>query len=227
MKKMHRFLLEEIPASSEFAITNQRTVHQIADVLQLKIGESCIVFVDNGPDIITEIKEIDRNEIVVEKISTQEKNSPHKKILAAVSIPKGQTFELIVQKLTELGVSEIIPLRSHRTVKQSVRLERLQTISDEALEQSDGNIRVHIHEPMELTDCLKQFPFTSVAFERGAPSNIPNEPTLVMYVGPEGGWSETDKAILETHHTIWCGLGDTTLRTETAAIVGAYELLRK
>lgn len=225
-KKIHRFMMNSpIPNSDTFVIDDERVVHQVSRVLKMSVGEIIAVFSHGTGDTIGRIESIDKNSITLEKINESDPLLPARKVIAAVAIPKGDTFELIVQKLTELGVSTIVPLITSRTVKQSVRLDRLQTISDEAVEQCGGSIRVNIVEPMSIAECLGKFPFTSIGFEPGNAREIklPSHDPVVMYVGPEGGWSEDDMKVLK--NVTWVGLGERILRTETAAIVGAYTIL--
>ncbi len=227
-KKLHRFLIGQIPEGKQISINDDRLNHQLFQVLKLEVGESFILFENGGDDNVVEIKNISKNNVDLDKIKTTKALASHRHLIAAVSIIKGQTFEMIAQKLTELGVAEIVPIITSRTIKQSVRTDRLQTISDEALEQSGGSQRVLIYEPMKLAECLTKFPYKNIAFHQGmSDQSKPDEGKVVMYIGPEGGWSDQDLEVFKPHNIHWKGLTDTMLRTETAAIVGAYEILRK
>ncbi len=230
MKKLHRFLISHIDQSKNWVIADKNIVHQVNNVLKMKIGEKFIVFINNGNDIVISIKNIDKNNILVETVSINKVKNPSLKLTAIISIVKGNTFEMIVQKLTEIGVESIIPLLSDRTVKQSVKITRLQSISNEALEQSGGTRKVTIYEPMKLEDCLKKFNYPSIVFEIGA-KNITNndliqKKEMVMYIGPEGGWSDNDLNLFKKNKVKFVGLGTKTLRTDTASIIGAYTLLQ-
>jgi 16S rRNA (uracil1498-N3)-methyltransferase len=225
-KKLHRFLIDTIPADSVWMLTNTHIVHQVGSVLKMAVGESFIVFENEGPDVEVVIEKKDKKSITLRTIGTTELSVPPRTIIAAVSITKGSSFELAVQKLTEIGVSTIVPLLSERTVKQAIRIDRLQKISDEALEQSGGNRKVTIHEPITITECFKLFPFYSVvcdAYTSTTTTALPD--TIVFYVGPEGGWSDGDTAEFGKHSVEHLKLGNTILRTETAAIIGAHTLL--
>lgn len=226
-KKLHRFLVDHIPSTDTFTLEDERFVHQALQVLKMTPGEQLIVFVNGGADTVCEIIARDKKSITLQKIDERDPLPSSKNIVAAIAIAKGQTFELIVQKLTELGVTTIVPLITSRTVKQAVRMDRLQTISDEALEQSGGNARVTIHEPMTLEQSFKEFTFPVIAFQAGASTTIGSiEAPVTMYIGPEGGWSDQDIAFLDAHNAQWKSLGSHVLRTETAAIVASYELLK-
>lgn len=224
-KKLHRFLIESIPSSDTWEVADARVAHQIGHVLKMKQGEECIVFTNGGDDIVVTIADVSKSSLSLQKKETVARIQPSRTLIAAIGIPKGDTFELIVQKLTELGVSTIVPLITSRTIKQSVRLDRLQTISDEALEQCGGNTRVTISEPLTLAQSLKQFPYPSIAFEPATHSSISPSDTMIMYIGPEGGWSDEDISILNEHNVLWQSIGARILRTETATIIGAYTLL--
>lgn len=227
-KKVHRFLVERLPDTDTFTVSESATVHQIVTVLRLTVGEQCIFFTSGGDDNVCEIVTLSKDALVVKRIETIPAfaTSNNRTIIAAIGIPKGDTFELMVQKLTEIGIHSIVPIISSRTVKQSVRLERLQTISDEALEQCGGSTRVTIHEPMTLQSCLDTFKYRSIVFHAEATilgSAKPAE-TLVYYIGPEGGWSDEDETLFASHKTEEWSLGPRVLRTETAAIIAAYML---
>jgi 16S rRNA (uracil1498-N3)-methyltransferase len=227
-KKLHRFFLPAIPDAPVFDLTDLVLVHQLVTVLRYGIGKNFIVFTAGSDDNVVSITAISKRAISVTKAYTiPAQIRPPKNIIAAVSITKRDSFELVVQKLTELGVSTIVPLLAVRSVKQSVRIDRLKLISREALEQSGGNMPVDIREPLSLEACFETFPFPSVVFDPYTPEttdDIASYKTLVMYIGPEGGWSEEDQAVFEKYSPFSKRLGYTILRTETAAIVGAYEL---
>ncbi len=227
-KKIHRFLVETLPDTEAFTISDTAIVHQIVNVLHISVGEQCIFFTSGSDDNVCEIVATTKNSIEVHVINTIPAipTPNNRTIIAAIGIPKGDTFELMVQKLTEIGVHTIVPIISSRTVKQSVRLERLQVISDEALEQCGGSTRVTIHEPMTLQSCLDTFKQRSIVFHAEATilgSAKPQE-TLVYYIGPEGGWSDEDESLFASHKTEEWSLGPRVLRTETAAIIAAYML---
>lgn len=229
-KKIHRFLITTLPAcsvGSVITIEDERVAHQVHTVLRLQPNESITVFVDGEKNIVGTIQTLDKETITLEVTAIEDAPTIPRNIIAAVSIVKGDAFEWIVQKLTEIGVTTIVPLISSRTVKQNIRLERLQIISDEALEQCGGTKRVTITEPLSLQDCLTTYPFQTVVFDplsTNAKVEQPEE-NIVCLVGPEGGWSEEDETIINTAQCYHVQLSNRVLRTETAAIVGVYTLL--
>jgi 16S rRNA (uracil1498-N3)-methyltransferase len=227
MKKLHRFYLQKVPTEETFSITEPKLVHQLSTVLRYAPDEELIIFSEGSDDIVVRIVAMQKKEIEVHKERTIPAIPiPSRKIIAAVSIIKRDLFELIVQKLTELGVQEVVPILADRTVKLSINMNRLATISREATEQSGQNTLVHIHEPMTLATCLTTFPHPSIVFDpRETSTPITATQRVVMYIGPEGGWSPDDIALFRAHDVHFQKLGSTILRTETAAIVGAYSIL--
>ncbi len=228
MKKIHRFLIPQQISGGAFSITNAETLHQMRTVLKLKERELCIVFNDKGDDYQCTINTIEPHSISLHVEEIIPKKIIPKQVTACISITKRDTFELVVQKATELGVQKIIPLLSDRTIKQSLRIDRLQKISDEALEQSGGSHRVVITEPQTLKQALEEtkdsvrylFDMDGVPYTKNA------DTTIAYFIGPEGGWTDTERALfVAQHNTAVYTLGGTTLRAETAAIAAAHTLL--
>ena len=227
MKKIHRFLIRHPVIDPSVVIEDADLVHLIKNVLKLTTGEECIVFPDGGDDHLTSIKTIEKSKIILEVQSIIPKKVVSKDVTACVSITKRDNFEMVVQKLTELGIKAITPIISERTIKQALKIDRLQKISDEALEQSGGSFRVHISEPKTIEECLITTKETlSYCFDMdGMKLENTNDKELAFYIGPEGGWSDGDKELFKKYNTKVCMLGETTLRAETAAIVAGYKLL--
>jgi 16S rRNA (uracil1498-N3)-methyltransferase len=148
---------------------------------------------------------------------------PEPRITVAFAVVKGERPELVVQKLTELGVDRIVPFAAERSIvrwegekagKQTVRLRR---VAREAAMQSR---RTWLPEVAELTDfaTVCDLPGAVGTDVGGDPPSLAH-PTLL--IGPEGGWSPQERALLPGS----IGLGPTVLRAETAAISGAALLV--
>jgi 16S rRNA (uracil1498-N3)-methyltransferase len=229
MKKLHRFLLPQIPIDNSALITDTDTIHIMGHVLKLSVGEECIVFADGSDDYVCKITEITKKAVSLDVIGKNKKLSSLKVLTACISITKRDNFELAVQKLTELGVHRIVPIISDRTIKQALRIERLQKISNEALELSGGSNIVIISEPIELGKALEMSKDANQCYFDIDGQEVPKESTgdFVFYIGPEGGWSDADKALLKKYSVKSYKLTETTLRAETAAIVATYTLISK
>lgn len=146
-------------------------------------------------------------------------STPAPPVTVGFAPPKGDRPELVVQKLTELGVDRIVPFLAERSVvrwepeKAARNLERLRRV---ALEASMQSRRTWLPEVAELAT------FDEVAALSGAAGadldgGPPSLERPVLLVGPEGGWSPSERSALPAA----VGLGPTVLRAETAAITGA------
>lgn len=226
MKKVHRFLIPYTPIGT-FTISDRAQIHLLKNVLKFKEGEQCIFFTDGGDDILCTLKKIEAKGVIAVAEKTLPKKKVAKEVTACISITKRDSFELIVQKLTELGIKAIVPILSGRTIKQAINQERLQKISDEALEQCGLSERVLLKNPIALEKALECYKETEqIYFDTAASSTSKRSSrNSTFYIGPEGGWSDEDRALFEKYHAQKALLSNSTLRSETAAIVAAYSLL--
>src|SRR3989338_309936 len=106
-------------------IKDAGTIRQITRVLRLGAGDSVILGDGNGREFVAEIKKIDRQKIYLllrKESGTEIKESRTVTLYSAIL--KRENFELVVQKATEIGVTEIVPVLTERTVKKRVRPER-------------------------------------------------------------------------------------------------------
>ena len=142
-------------------------------------------------------------------------------LTVAFAIPKQDRPEWIVQKLTEIGIDRIVPLRAERSIvrwngdRTARHLVKLRRVAVEALQQSRGVWLPEVAEPVDAAALLSE----AVAAEPGARPIGPGDFTVA--IGPEGGWSPAElEAATDT-----VSLGATVLRVETAAIVAAAHLV--
>jgi len=158
------------------------------------------------------------------------------RITLAQGLAKGEKFDFIVQKATELGVASIAPLITRysevRFVEQLAanRLERWRRISLESLKQCGRRRLVQIEAPRTLSEFIAVETESSerkliVFNERGgapvaqALAGISTSSLVIAIIGPEGGWSDPELELLKQSSTTSVTLGRRVLRTETAAIV--------
>jgi 16S rRNA (uracil1498-N3)-methyltransferase len=139
-------------------------------------------------------------------------------LTVAFAIPKGDRLDLVVQKLTELGIDNIVPLITRRTIvkipenEMKRRTERLVRIAQEASSQSRRLHLPHVSEPMTLENFLVTAPIGTAFAEPGGASA--DRQVHCVITGPEGGWDEEELSV----DIARVGLGPTILRAETAAI---------
>ncbi|MDR3558110.1 MAG: RsmE family RNA methyltransferase [Candidatus Pacebacteria bacterium] len=205
-------------------------VDQLKKVFRLKTGDKIVVFHGDGQDYECLIKELIKDNVVLEIQKTYPSRfMPSREIWLCAAIIKKDNFEWIAEKATELGVSHIVPILSERSEKKSLNPERLQKIVIEASEQS-GRGNVPIIQPIigleESFAYLKSQAsgktFQMVAFHtEGEPlgsSALLESGHLAVFIGPEGGWSESEVELFHKENVPVKCLGRQVLRAETAAI---------
>ncbi len=232
--KTHRFIGNFPLQKENISITDPSLVHQIGRVLRLQIGESVILCDGQGMDGEGTITSLDKKTVEV-RIQECRANTaePKRHVTLYIAALKRDNLELVIQKATEIGVSEIVPLRSARTIKQEANIERLQLIAREAAEQSGRGRVPTVHPLVSFEDAVKALPDAASAFFfdlNTVPLLIHNAGYSIsdthtsLFVGPEGGWTPEERTLAEQHGLNMVGLGPRTLRGETAAIVASYLL---
>lgn len=208
--------------------------HHLKNVLRIKNGENIIVAYDECfYDCITVInaKEVYAQ---INKILDYS-NELKSKVTLVYGLPKGDKFELVIQKATELGVNEIIPYNAKRSIVQiepkkvDSKLERWNKIVHDASMQSKRNVQPIIYKPMDLNEVLKlNADLKLIAFEEESYNGQEtlfkvlnqdlNNKQIILMVGPEGGFENYEVDKLVEQGFIRVSLGKRILRSETAAI---------
>lgn len=229
--RMNRFIGDFDLKQKEIHITDAEKIRQMHSVLKLKTGERVVLCDGRGGEAVCEITEIHKKGVKLRVGNFEQNEIRGKKVSLFCALAKKDNFELIVQKATELGISEVVPIITDRTVKTGVNMDRLVKIAVEASEQS-GRVDVpKIHEPIDYQkslDMIQDFD-TKILFEIGAEKlsddDKKGEGGIALFVGPEGGWTDKEKETAKGYGAIERSLVDTTLRVETAAIVAVYECM--
>jgi len=161
------------------------------------------------------------------------------RIVLAQALPKGQKMDFIVEKATELGVAAIVPFRSERVVGDRTgghKHDRWQRIARSAAQQS-GRSLVPLVEPVadwaELLATFVAYDRIWLPWERADPLPLrerfeaegANRGAVLVVIGPEGGFSETEVELAEAAGALPISLGARILRTETAALAVLAALL--
>jgi len=233
--RLHRFYIKTAILEDTFDITDRELIHQWKSVFRYNVGSQVVLFDGSGVDylvMITSLRNLGATVEVVEK--KKNKNMPKINLWLCVGIIKKDNFELVVQKVTELGVSHIVPVLCERSEKKNIKLERLKKIVVESSEQSGrGDIPI-IHDIIELSELLKTEPSTLpegkiVLHPEGQYIGdflqTKKLKELAVFVGPEGGWSDREVKEFSENNIQSVFLGSQILRSETAAIAVSSLLL--
>lgn len=201
----------------------------LGNVLRLGPGAELLIFDGFSGEWLARIAEAGKRRmaLLVERLTREVESIPDL-WLAFAPVKRAQT-DWLVEKATELGIARLLPVLTQRTIAQRVRLERLQSIAIEASEQC-GRTRVpEILEPTPLRRFIGELdPDRHVYFadeEGGEPAaGTFAEGPAVILIGPEGGFTEEERAFVRGSGASAISLGPRILRAETAALaaVSAY-----
>ncbi len=211
--------------------------HHLINVLRIKPARQITLFDGNGYEYQAIIKEIHTGKVtVIIKNKTKPPVESHLNIVLGQALIKADKLELVIQKATELGVSQIIPVkttRSRRTEESILfkRQRRWQNIILEATRQSGRTNLLQIGKPTKLTafcsafnsSYLKLFfyekqPMQTESTTRKLNDIVLSKPNIALLIGPEGGFSEAEALIAKQNNFTALSLGPRILRSETAAI---------
>jgi 16S rRNA (uracil1498-N3)-methyltransferase len=202
-----------------------------ARVLRLAPGDPLELFDGRGYRQRVELTQLDRRSAVVRALTLPEQVARGPRVVLVQCQPKGTKLDEIVRMTTELGVSAIHVALSEFCVARSegsradLKAERWRRIAREAVRQSERYYVPEITAAAPLAEVLSRAPAGAARWalmERHAqplPWDVPGG-ELWLVVGPEGGFSGADRALLTRSGFDSAGLGDAILRTETAAVVG-------
>ncbi|MDO8579336.1 MAG: RsmE family RNA methyltransferase [bacterium] len=229
--RLHRFFTTlPIEEGETNSIPDPSIIHQMTRVLRLQTGDEVMFFDGSGNEYQSEIVLLDKNIMKFRVLKTIKiKRYSSLKLSLAFSLIKKDNVEWIIQKCTELGVSEFIPLVSERSEKKGFNLERAQKICIEACEQSGRGDIPKIREPQTLAEFLEAEKRKIIVFHTGgnnferesllkSPNSNSKLPELVVCIGPEGGWSEREISLFKEKGASIVSLNTPILRAETAAV---------
>lgn len=220
--RLHRFYVSQ-PLGEEVVIDDVSKIKQWAKVFRYTKGDFVILFNGEGIDVTYTIETISSTSSTLLRTKQTTSIVPTRNVTLYLSIIKKDNFELVVQKVTELGVTTIIPILSDRSEKKNLSFERLQTIAIEALEQSGRGDTVTIKPITTLIDAIIQANQGNswILQMNGTPvlqAHLNTNESVSLFIGPEGGWSDNELELFKNKGFKSVSLGNTVLRAETAAI---------
>ena len=230
----HRFYAPSSSFTESFVTLDAEESHHLTRVLRLSEGARVFVFDGEDAEYECEVARAGKHEVELNLLRRLDDvvESPLRLTLAQALI-KGDKFDWVIQKATELGVTQIAPLvTDHCDLKRAgeraeQRLQRWRRISLEALKQCGRRRLVEICEPAPFDDfCGSAAHSARLIFsERGGESlretsaKLQNVDRISLCVASEGGWSELELRNAESSGFTPVRLGSRILRTETAAVV--------
>jgi 16S rRNA (uracil1498-N3)-methyltransferase len=198
--------------------------HHLATVLRARPGDAVCLFNGDGAEYQAVVVEAARKQVTLD---VTDRLTPNRelgyRLEVAAALPKGDRGDFLVEKLTELGVTTFVPLRTRRSVvhPRETRGDRLARAVIEASKQCGRNVLMRIEALTDWEDhCRREgLPRRKWLAHLGGGPVAAGEPTdVALSVGPEGGFTEEEVAIGRAAGWDVVGLGPRVLRVETAAI---------
>lgn len=220
-------------------IFSKEDIHHIRRVMRMKEGDHVYAVFPDGRAAVAVLSSVTDTSVSakVEEWLAQSPELPVEVVLAC-GLVKGDKFDYIIQKGTELGAAGFVPFEAERSIvkwdlkKGAKKIERWQKIAKEAAEQSHRNRIPAVAEPMSVTQIIEHgtmFDVKLFAYEETAKSGempafyeavsgLASGGRMLAVTGPEGGFSEKEAAQLRGAGFIPCALGPRILRAETAPL---------
>ena len=230
---MQLFYNPDIDETTETFSFDKEESRHIIKVLRKK--DSDILHVTNGLGLVfeTEITLASDNKCIVEVLSIKKSPEPKFRLHLAVAPTKmNDRFEWFLEKATEIGIQEITPIFCDRSERKVVNKERFEKIILSAMKQSNETYLPKLNEAISFKEFIKQKNEGLQLIAHCEETNKkslkevlkPNENVTVL-IGPEGDFSEKEIALAIENNFQPVMLGNTRLRTETAAVVACHSVV--
>lgn len=249
---MSRFFIEKDNIYQDEIIITGEDYNHIKNVLRYRVGDTLTLCDGEGSDFNVSISAFDTNRVITTVLDRQKnKTEPFIDITLFQGIAKGEKMDFIIQKSVELGIRNIVPVITERTVVKlrkktdaEKKQERWQKIALEAAKQCNRGVIPRVYMPQNLNEAFEivnKFSFSLIPYEKERNSTLravlsdfkskilkENKTEIAIFIGPEGGFSSK-----EIEDGIRAGvapvtLGPRILRTETASLavisIVMYEL---
>ncbi|MBB6285027.1 16S rRNA (uracil(1498)-N(3))-methyltransferase [Geobacillus subterraneus] len=236
---MQRYFVSNRERQGENVVISGGDAHHIARVMRMKPKDAIVCVFPDGRMAVCEIEQIANEQVCARIVQwKEEERELPVRIYIAQGLPKGEKWELVIQKGTELGAAGFLPFTAARSVvkwdakKAEKKVERWRKIAKEAAEQAERTSLPDVRAPLSF-DELVAFGATVdgrlFAYEEeargGRHALLPEllarlQPggSLLAVFGPEGGFSREEAQQLKQSGFLPCSLGPRILRTETAPL---------
>jgi len=237
----NRFFVSTSDLEGDRVRLSREQAHQVHQVLRLKPGDTVVVLDGQGMEYEVRLTAVGKSEAVGQiTASRKTTGEPAAELTLFQSLLVREKFEWVLQKGTEIGVAEFVPILTSRGLVRTKeiyegKLDRWSRIVTEAAEQSHRGRVPKIEPIIPFADVFSRF----VGFDRfliAAPSQSATlhevlrgighpDPAIALLIGPEGGFTDEEVALAREKGAIPVGLGPRILRTETAAVVASALIL--
>lgn len=233
---MHYFFTDPSQVQGDKIEIEGTDVNHIKNVLRMKIGEKVQISDQSGKNYSCELEAFEAEKVRFQILEEREsENELPSRIYLFQGLPKSDKMEWIVQKAVELGVYEVIPVATHRAVvkldeKKAVKkIARWNAIAEGAAKQSGRDVIPCVKEVMSLENALSyaaSLDLILMPYEdaegmektRRVIGQIKPGQSIGIFIGPEGGFEETEVQKAQKSGAVPVTLGKRILRTETAGL---------
>jgi len=223
------FYKENLDSTDTEVVLDEDTSKHIVQVLRMQNKEQLQLTNGKGDLVTTEITDNNRKKCAVRILKNEHIKRPSNKITLAISLVKNNNrFEWFLEKATEIGVTQIVPLICERTEKTVFKADRMKSILVSAMLQSQQSWLPILQEPTKFLSFVNQ---TNAANKFIAHcENMDAKVQLISYqpfsdsiilIGPEGDFSSSEISVALQNNFLPVALGNTRLRAETAGVVAA------
>jgi 16S rRNA (uracil1498-N3)-methyltransferase len=233
---MKRFVVNPEDISGTAPAVRGSQVNHIRNVLRMRAGDHVILVDGSGYEYEAVLKGLSADRVDVEILKKRPANyeSPIR-LMVAQAFLKDKKMDFLVQHLTEMGMSEWFPLFTEHTVPRpegkrlASRVERWKTIAAEAVKQCRRTIVPEIHAPVAFRDWIAgdiasdviKIAFwekETVPLKAVAPEKKASQQAVLVLIGPEGGFSDTEMELARSAGFVTASIGPRILKADTAAI---------
>ncbi len=226
------FYTDPISPTVDIAVLNEENSRHIVQVLRMQEGKQLKLTDGLGNIFLAEITDAHKKKCTVKIVEkTKEESSANKVCIAISPLKNNSRLEWVLEKATEIGVTEIVLLMCERTEKQHLRMDRLKGILVSAMLQSQQAWLPILEEPKKYVGYIKSVVSANKFIAHCEKENKHSLKNIVstlqpfnsstILIGPEGDFTPHEIAVALENNFTPVTLGDTRLRTETAALVAA------
>ena len=234
MSALPYFFEPSIEASNTHFELSELTSKHCIQVLRMRANESMHLTDGIGNLYTASIVEPDKKKTVVKIDSVAHTPAPTKNVCIAIGLLKNTgRFEWFLEKATEMGVTKIVPLICERSERSNLKGERMRGVLIAALIQSKQTWLPNLSEPITVAQFIDKHPTSQKLIahcedgNKTALMDIPKNSDTSILIGPEGDFTAHEIEVALSANYSPVSLGNTRLRTETAAMLAAALLLYK
>ncbi|MCL1902079.1 MAG: 16S rRNA (uracil(1498)-N(3))-methyltransferase [Alphaproteobacteria bacterium] len=231
MQNIPRIYLNENLEIGKFYQLPIDVAHYLTKVMR---ADKCLVF-NNGQEFVAELKQEQSKKIVdcyLLIVNSTNRADPANNLTLAFGPIKQSRLEEMINMATQLGVAKFLPVITDHVTAKHINWERIKKIAIEASEQSGRNSIPEISPEIKFSDFIKENKNIIFADERFAHDSshesrfaIHDKNNAIVFVGPEGGFSDSEFDALDNSGAVGMSLGPTILRAETAAVAAIVKVI--